>query len=210
MKSLLADDDDVFEILETVGSRPVRAEVSVNLALQEDFGYAEIWGPAQDCDSNYWGLMENMRRGRMRDPTSYLTSNELQQVEDPYHVANSKFRSFVDARKAVKARRVRRAFDPFSTGARARAKARFWAFEGQASPAREVVHFPLDDEGERYLWHCSWTTWSGSRNHQSETPAMFDSGVDADALWSRKSKRMSLETLLPLYLVLSSWRPRFL
>ena len=40
----------MFEILETVGSR---LEVFLNLALQEDYGYAEIWDPAQDYDSNY-------------------------------------------------------------------------------------------------------------------------------------------------------------
>ena len=110
---LLADDEDMSEVMDNVGIRPVGPESSVHLTLQEDFGYPESWEANDEFDSTYWGG-DGDYDDWDDDPAAYLTSEELQQVEEAYQVADNKLRSFVDARKAVKARHLSRGFYPFA------------------------------------------------------------------------------------------------
>ena len=110
---LLADDEDMAEVLEGVGTRTVGTDPMVNMVCSDDFGYPDTWDASYEPNASYWGADGEVDEWE-EDPTSYLTSEELQQVEEAYQVADGKLRSFVDARKAVKARHLSRGFYPFS------------------------------------------------------------------------------------------------
>ena len=73
---------------------------------------AVILGKTQRTASGVYGEGEDWLPDD--DPSAVLSAEELAQVEEAYQAADSKLRSFVDARKAVRARHLSRGFYPFS------------------------------------------------------------------------------------------------
>ncbi|CAE7794276.1 RE2 [Symbiodinium sp. CCMP2592] len=108
---LLADDDDLSESLEGIPTHYVGDENAFNVwAEDEEYG-DESW--TGSSDGAYWGD-ELHGWTPEEDPANILTAEELQQVEEAYQAADSKLRTFVDARKAVRARHLSRGFYPFA------------------------------------------------------------------------------------------------
>ncbi|CAE7725645.1 RE2 [Symbiodinium sp. CCMP2592] len=108
---LLADDDDLSESLEGIPTHYVGDENAFNVwAEDEEYG-DESW--TGSSDGAYWGD-EWHGWTPEEDPANILTAEELQQVEEAYQAADSKLRTFVDARKAVRARHLSRGFYPFA------------------------------------------------------------------------------------------------
>ena len=107
---LLADDADLSEVLENVSVHYVGSEAAFHLDNPEGYG-GDSW---EDPENSYWGYGEGEDWLPDDDPSAVLSAEELAQVEEAYQAADSKLQSFVDARKAVRARHLSRDFYPFS------------------------------------------------------------------------------------------------
>ncbi|CAE7470265.1 unnamed protein product [Symbiodinium sp. CCMP2592] len=112
---LLADEEDLGESLEGIPLHYVGDETAFNVWDAED-DYSEDLRQSAPEDA-YWGD-EPATWGYDEDPLSILSAEELQQVEEAYQTADTKLRSFVDARKAVRARHLSRGFYPFTPQAK--------------------------------------------------------------------------------------------
>ena len=107
---LLADDADLGEMLENVSVHYVGSDASFLLDTPEGYG-GESW---EDPEHSHRGHGEGEEWAPDDDPSSILSAEELAQVEEACQAADTKLRSVVDARKAVRARHLSRGFYPFS------------------------------------------------------------------------------------------------
>ncbi|CAE7706187.1 GIP [Symbiodinium sp. CCMP2456] len=108
---LLADAEDLQDSLEGIPLHYVGDESLFHVWPDAQESVEDSW--PEEAESTYWGE-DPGAWPEDEDPTAFLTAEELQQVDEAYQVAEGKLRSFMDARRAVRARHLSRGFYPFS------------------------------------------------------------------------------------------------